>query len=348
MHSAVWLRSVRGVPRRMNKDWPRVVNSRSITSARMRVNVTRELKLALIVGFSLVLVVTILVSDYFSKARRVSLATPAGDTQVSMKAAPDWKPAPPEQLLPTTPEQGGIGAAVPPPVVDGSLAAGGSGPIEIRQGSGWNETNSPSGSSGVESALSKVPGEPLIRTKVEPEIGGGMTVPPELTPDHGMPSKTTVTPVPTVPVGPTVTPTTGEKSHTVSSGDTMYVISKKYYGTTKYWKELAAFNASTVKNPAALKLGQKLRIPAVEVLGGTKPSDVGGVAQVEKKAEPKKAVPAPSKPSSKTYTVQKGDTPGAIAQKTLGTSRKATELMKFNKIDDDAGLKIGMVLNIPN
>ena len=92
MHSAVWLRSVRGVPRRMNKDQWRVKSPRLIANARMRVNVTRELKLALIVGFSLVLVVTILVSDYFSKARRVSLATPAGDTQVSMKAAPDWKP----------------------------------------------------------------------------------------------------------------------------------------------------------------------------------------------------------------------------------------------------------------
>jgi LysM repeat protein len=46
--------------------------------------------------------------------------------------------------------------------------------------------------------------------------------------------------------------------------------------------------------------------------------------------------------------VQKGDTPGAIAQKTLGTSRKASDLMKYNKIDDEGALKIGMVLNIPN
>ena len=354
MHSAVWLRSVRGVPRRMNKDQWRVKSPRLIANARMRVNVTRELKLALIVGFSLVLVVTILVSDYFSKARRVSLATPAGDTQVSMKAAPDWKPAPPEQLLPTSPEQGGMGAAVPPPVggTDGSLVAGGSipgsGPIEIRQGSAWNDASTTT--SGVESALSKVPGQPLIQTRVEPEIGGGMAVPPSvLTPDHGMPAKTTVVPVPTV----VETPGVNEKSHTVASGDTMYVISKKYYGTTKYWKELAAFNASTVKNPAALKLGQKLRIPSVEMLGGTKPADVGGVAQGEKKVEPvksavKQPTATPSKPNGKTYTVQKGDTPGAIAQKTLGTSRKANELMKFNKIDDDAGLKIGMVLNIPN
>lgn len=319
-------------------------------------NVTRELKLALIVGFSLVLVVTILVSDYFSKARRVSLATPAGDTQVSMKAAPDWKPAPPDQLTPTNPEQGGLSAAVPPPVGDGLAVARDPGTVEIRQGSGWNEgTTSISG--GVESVLSKTPDQPLIRTRVEPEIGG-MVVPPAITTPESTsrttvmpetPGKTTVTPVPSVPAPVT---TAGEKTHTVSSGDTMYVICKKYYGTTKYWKELAAFNSATVKNPAALKLGQKLRIPAIEVLGGTKPSDVSGVASSEPKSDAKPeskptAKPA-TKPAGKTYIVQKGDTPGAIAQKTLGTSRKASDLMKYNKIDDEASLKIGMVLNIPN
>ncbi|MBU6413369.1 MAG: LysM peptidoglycan-binding domain-containing protein [Planctomycetes bacterium] len=312
-------------------------------------NVTRELKLALIVGFSLVLVVTILVSDYFSKARRVSLATPAGDTQVSMKAAPEWKPAPPEQLTPTNPEQGGMTAAVPPPV-------GGSEPVIIRQGSGWNDGGS-SIVGGVDGVLNKTPDQPLIRTTVEPDLSvnpQGTIVPDPTRPDVNKPT-TTVTPVPTLvspaPVGPTA-PSTNEKMHTVASGDTMYVICKKYYGSTKYWKELAAFNSATLKNPAALKLGQKLRIPSVEMLGGTKPGDVSGVASSEPKLESKPQAKPSTKPSTpangKTYIVQKGDTPGAIAQKTLGTSRKADELMKFNKIEDDAALKIGMVLNIPN
>lgn len=327
-------------------------------------NVTRELKLALIVGFSLVLVVTILVSDYFSKARRVSLATPAGDTQVAMKAAPDWKPAPPEQLTPSNPALGGMDAAVPPPVgaSDGTLTAsgvtGGSSPIEIRQGSGWNDQTVASGNeSTVGSVLSKTPDQPLIQTRTQPELGGAVVPPVNSLSGGDAGVKTSVTPVPTPSNEPktVVTPvvsTAGEKSHTVAAGDTMYVISKKYYGTTKYWKELAAFNAATLKNPAALKLGQKLRIPAVEVLGGTKPADLGGVAKVEPKTDiktdSKNTAKPMTKPGTKTYTVQKGDTPGAIAQKTLGTSRKASELMKFNKLEDETGLKIGMVLNIPN
>jgi nucleoid-associated protein YgaU len=316
----------------------------------MRVNVTRELKLALIVGFSLVLVVTILVSDYFSKARRVSLATPAGDTQVALRAAPDWKPAPPEQLAPSNPALGGLDAAVPPPVGgsdmgEGSSLASGPAPIVIRQGSGWKDSSIDSGTLGA--VVSKVPDQPLVRTRVEPELNGGvMPVKPALGSGAVVPPDSGIS----TPVTKVIT-TAGEKSHTVSAGDTLYVISKKYYGTTKYWKELAAFNSATLKSPEALKLGQKLRIPTVDLLGGTKPSDVGGVVKLDTKSDGKqdakgnKSAPAPA---GKTYTVQKGDTPGVIAQKTLGTSRKATELMKFNKIDDETGLRIGMVLNIPN
>jgi nucleoid-associated protein YgaU len=42
--------------------------------------VTRELKLALIVGFSLVLIVTVLISDHLSKARQLALVRPEADT----------------------------------------------------------------------------------------------------------------------------------------------------------------------------------------------------------------------------------------------------------------------------
>ena len=41
----------------------------------MHPSVTREHKLALIIGFSLVLVVGVLISDHFSKARSAQVAT---------------------------------------------------------------------------------------------------------------------------------------------------------------------------------------------------------------------------------------------------------------------------------
>ena len=46
-------------------------------------------------------------------------------------------------------------------------------------------------------------------------------------------------------------------------------------------------------------------------------------------------------------TVEHGDTLSSLAQRTLGTSRKAADLAKFNGIRLDAPLRIGQVLRIP-
>jgi len=62
-------------------------------------DVTRELKLALIVGFALVLTVAILVSDHLSKARTANLATIGGTTKVVAKV-PDSPIRSLEDLLP--------------------------------------------------------------------------------------------------------------------------------------------------------------------------------------------------------------------------------------------------------
>ena len=50
-----------------------------------------------------------------------------------------------------------------------------------------------------------------------------------------------------------------EESYVVSKGDTLAKISKKFYGTTKKWKQIAEFNQ--ISNPKALKVGMNLKIP---------------------------------------------------------------------------------------
>ncbi len=47
------------------------------------------------------------------------------------------------------------------------------------------------------------------------------------------------------------------------------------------------------------------------------------------------------------YTVESGDTLGQIALKTLGSSRRAADLAKFNGIPVDSPLKVGQELRIP-
>jgi nucleoid-associated protein YgaU len=48
-----------------------------------------------------------------------------------------------------------------------------------------------------------------------------------------------------------------------------------------------------------------------------------------------------------TYRVEAGDSLGQIALKTMGSSRKAGELAKFNGISVDAPLKVGQEIRIP-
>lgn len=52
--------------------------------------------------------------------------------------------------------------------------------------------------------------------------------------------------------------------HCVSNGETLSTIAKKYYGSTSLWEVLYQANRDSLRSPKALKIGQKLKIPAPE------------------------------------------------------------------------------------
>lgn len=68
---------------------------------------------------------------------------------------------------------------------------------------------------------------------------------------------------------------TSGDTHVVAAGDTLSSLSRKYYGSTKYWEKLYSANKSTIgSNPANLKVGSKLTVPArTTVVSG---ENVGG------------------------------------------------------------------------
>lgn len=66
--------------------------------------------------------------------------------------------------------------------------------------------------------------------------------------------------------------TTGGNFHTVAKGETPSSISRKYYGSDKYWRQILAANKGTTEKN--LKVGQKLSIPAKETVVGAE--NVGG------------------------------------------------------------------------
>jgi tetratricopeptide (TPR) repeat protein len=53
----------------------------------------------------------------------------------------------------------------------------------------------------------------------------------------------------------------GNRSYVVKSGDTLFSISRKFYKSTKRWKEILSANEKNIHDPKRLTVGQTLVIP---------------------------------------------------------------------------------------
>lgn len=66
---------------------------------------------------------------------------------------------------------------------------------------------------------------------------------------------------PIAPVPAKAETSAGPRFHTVGAGDSLSRISKQYYGTATRWNDILQANKEAIRNPDALTLGTKLRIP---------------------------------------------------------------------------------------
>lgn len=109
-------------------------------------------------------------------------------------------------------------------------------------------------------------------------------------------------------------PKSTPKYHTVTKGDTLGSIARKYGVTVK---QLVSWN--NLSNPDALKLGQKLKVGNTTSKGGSSSS------------------------GAKTHTVVKGDTLSSIAAKYGVTVKK---LMEWNNLSNPDALKLDQKLRV--
>ena len=49
--------------------------------------------------------------------------------------------------------------------------------------------------------------------------------------------------------------------HTVSKGDTLYALARRYYNDQRRWKEIYQANRSGLSDPDRIRIGQRLMIP---------------------------------------------------------------------------------------
>lgn len=318
--------------------------------------VTRELKIALIVGFSLVLVVTVLISDHLSKARRSDLDSKLADR-------PQLVPAPPAESIEPAPMR--------PAPVGPMLADAGSARVEpvveIQQTTGVSRGSVREPDAGTQPDLfdrvnrqiqnGEITLPPAV--KLEPVAPApapvGRGAPNVLNPDgpvgHGLTGPGNTPPAP-VPTGPgttpqaqpkTLPPAVPDREYIVAEGDSAFAIAKKTLGAGDKWRELAAYNPGRIGPNGQIRPGVRLKIPG-KVTSTTELKSVPVSTQAAKPAQP---VAAPTGP--RTYTVKKGDTLGQISARELKSSKRVQEIIDLNSgtLDDADDLRVGMVLKMP-
>lgn len=307
---------------------------------------TRENKLALVVGFALILVVGILISDHFSAAR-------------SQKSA---------QL-----------GQVVDPTQNGSLAS--SDLIEYDNGVSAPLTNpstvgaQPSGESFIRNGLNAAMnyGQDFVRGTQAPRDATALAAnnQSQRSPNMEPPGQGSNSGL-IDPLMAQNNRSSGASSipgfyhvehegqpiniayHHVSPGESLTAISRKYYGNDSMVKQLAALNDIT--DPNEIKEGMRLRIPAnaPQLVASSHTQRLQAATADRPTTNTNTQTPPVQQPATtpanvKTYTVKAGDTLGEIALKTMGTSRKWQKLYEYNKdvLKDPNHVESGTVLKIP-
>ncbi len=58
-----------------------------------------------------------------------------------------------------------------------------------------------------------------------------------------------------------------QQTYTVEKGDNLSSISKRFYGKSKYWKQIFEANRDTIENPDLIYPGQTIKLPAIDTDG---------------------------------------------------------------------------------
>lgn len=129
------------------------------------------------------------------------------------------------------------------------------------------------------------------------------------------------------------TPAAGSTQYTIKSGDTLEGIARTQMGDGQKWQLIAAANPGL--DPKALKIGQKITIPASTATA----------------SKDKAAAPAGSSTAApNTYTVQKGDTLIELSRKFYGNDAEWKRILEANATTlkgDAKAIAPGMKLVIP-
>lgn len=135
------------------------------------------------------------------------------------------------------------------------------------------------------------------------------------------------------------------RTHKVAEGESLYGIAAEYYGDGNRWPEIAKANAGRVNDKGHVLIGVVLEIPT---RGG---SAAAAVQEPQiARSTPKQNTQSKEEASGYgLYTIKNGDTLSEISQELMGTMRRMNELIELNRdqINDADDIRVGMKLRYP-
>lgn len=294
----------------------------------------REQKIALILGFAVILVVGVLVSDHWSRARELELADAAeGDGGVVQQIPVAALPGPAEVVRESF-ALGDVGGSPAPSVPASDPAPPPSVPSEvvtITQGS--SEPVSPLGS-----ALDGAGAQPNWLSRFERLAQEAGRVLPEA-------ARLDTTPELAASFEPVLhrpEPAASQPvRHIVAKNESLFAIAKRYYGDGGKWRRIAEANPGKVSESGGIREGVTLVIPGAEAPAGESPR-----SSPERNGPVERVIAS----AASQYTVKKNDSLSEIAQRLLGSSKRMGEIVAANRgrINDPDDIRVGMVLTIPS
>ncbi len=286
---------------------------------------TRENKLALIVGFSLLLVVAVLLADHLSPAQRDQLA--------NLEGASD------------------AGPGINLPAGSGS---------EFRRQFGGRESEAAPQPAQRQPIRMERPNEAMqidrnapgdddpIQRISEFEGNGGLTAPgfgEHINGGNQQPEP--------IEMGTKVLPPSSDATppadlgdatpYTVKDRDTLYGLCKQFYGDGSLYEKLQRFNGDAVPSNGRIRTGMTLWIPARHALdgrGNSNPPRTPTQPPTERPAKNIKTV---------NYTIKENDRLWDIAKDHLGKGHRYKEIVELNRdiITNEDVLPVGKTIRIP-
>jgi len=327
-----------------------IVFDRRARSARKRPDLRRENKLALIVGFSVLLVVAVLVSDHLSTARQLEMVDgldtlptiPDGRAFIESPLASDGRVGLGDRIASDddrgsrldTGTQRAVRqneqqhSVVPDRIATNQPAEG---PVEINNGSGSNRVAARTGGISGVTGIDRSVVEEFLRRGNQPVL-----VQPIKRSSAGSVEKARSDKNERTKPAAVRGHVPRDNKYVVQPNDTLYEICEKLYGDGTKWREVAAINKGKVSENGFVYEGVTLRL-----LDDTKTVAVRTPAAG--KAAPKQAE------STRTYTIKKGDTLSQIVQREVGSVRDLDRVRALNpwlKKQKD-GIRTGQKLTLP-